>query len=83
MAKLLFFASLRERLGCDSEQLDLPPDICTISELKSLLTLRGDHWAEAFNSSSLLVSVDQQMANAQSIINNDAEIAFFPPVTGG
>ncbi|MBC8508854.1 MAG: molybdopterin converting factor subunit 1 [Chloroflexi bacterium] len=84
MAKLLYFASLRERLDCEQEQLDLPQEVVTVADLKSLLAVRDSRWNEAFSSDSrLLVSVNQQMANAQSAIKNDDEIAFFPPVTGG
>ncbi len=84
MADLLYFASLRETLGCGKEQLDLPENVSSISALKKLLAQRGESWAESFTgNTSLLVSVNQQMANDQSSIENGDEIAFFPPVTGG
>ncbi len=84
MANLLYFASLRETLDSANEQLDLPGDVTTISALKNLLAKRGALWKSSFsNDTSLLVSVNQQMANDQSEITNTDEIAFFPPVTGG
>jgi len=84
MSNLLYFASLREALDSDKEQLDLPGNVTTIADLKSLLAGRGGLWAGSFtNSTSLLVSVNQQMADDQSKICNADEIAFFPPVTGG
>ncbi|MCP4077763.1 MAG: molybdopterin converting factor subunit 1 [Gammaproteobacteria bacterium] len=84
MANLLYFASLRETLDSDKEQLDLPDNISNISDLKNLLAERGGSWSAAFTSNtSLLVSVNQQMADDQATIQNSDEIAFFPPVTGG
>ena len=84
MAKLLYFASLREALNSDAEQLSLPADISTVAQLKDYLAARGEPWMTAFTAdAALLVSVNQQMAQADSHIRDDDEIAFFPPVTGG
>ena len=84
MAKLLYFASLREALDTDSEQLSLPADIKNVQQLKDHLAARGAQWQAAFTAdAALLVSVNQQMAQADSAISDGDEIAFFPPVTGG
>ena len=84
MANVLYFASLRETLDLGREQLDLPENVTNIFELKNMLAQRGGSWSAAFtNTTSLLVSINQQMANDQSDISNADEIAFFPPVTGG
>ena len=84
MANLLYFASLRETLDAGKEQLDLPDSVTNITELKNLLAQRGGCWAGSFTgNTSLLVSINQQMANEDSEIENSDEIAFFPPVTGG
>lgn len=84
MANLLYFASLREALDSDKEQLTLPENIGTIAQLKDFLAQRGGQWAASFTAdTALLVSVNQQMANETSVINDGDEIAFFPPVTGG
>jgi molybdopterin synthase sulfur carrier subunit len=81
---LLYFASLKEKLGCGKEQLELSDEIKTVEDLKVLLSQRGASWSESFKSDhSLLVSINQQMANELSNIKNDDEVAFFPPVTGG
>jgi molybdopterin synthase sulfur carrier subunit len=84
MARLLYFASLREKINSEQELLELPQNVIRVDQLKDLLAQRGGRWSEAFSSGSgLLVSVNQQMANDQSSIQNADEIAFFPPVTGG
>lgn len=84
MADILYFASLREALGTDQEKITLSSQIATISDLKQLLIKRGGDWQQAFTQSQgLLVSVNQQMADDQTGISDQDEIAFFPPVTGG
>lgn len=84
MAKILYFASLAETLGVKSEQLELPGDCQTVTELVALLRERGEPFAAAFGGSSrILVAINQEMSEADEAIANHDEIAFFPPVTGG
>lgn len=84
MIDLLYFASLREALNIEKEQLQLPEDVNTILDLKSYLSSRGNIWLETFsNNITLLVSVNQQMAADETPVRDGDEVAFFPPVTGG
>lgn len=84
MVDILYFASLREALNTSREALELTQQIQTVAELKQLLIERGGAWKQAFTQSqSLLVSVNQQMADDHTAIRDQDEIAFFPPVTGG
>ena len=84
MAEILYFASLAEDLGLKSEQLDLPEDCTTVTDLVALLRARGAPFADAFDGSvRILVAVNQEMSDPADEIANGDEIAFFPPVTGG
>ena len=84
MIDVLYFASLREQLSIEKEQIEPAPDLSTIAALKGLLIARGGVWQQAFEGSiPLLVSINQQMATDGSAIKEGDEIAFFPPVTGG
>jgi sulfur-carrier protein len=84
MVDILYFASLREALDTDQEKLELNNEIRSVADLKQLLIKRGGLWQQAFTQQqSLLVSVNQQMANDATAISDQDEIAFFPPVTGG
>jgi sulfur-carrier protein len=84
VADILYFASLREALEKDQEKIVLDDGIKTVADLKQTLIARGGQWQQAFTQSqALLVSVNQQMANDDSAIQDADEIAFFPPVTGG
>ncbi len=84
MIKLLYFASLRDRLKSGGEELALPENIRDITALKTLLAQRGDSWAEIFADDELvLAAVNQEMAQPETAISDGDEIGFFPPVTGG
>jgi sulfur-carrier protein len=84
MVNILYFASLREALDTGQENLELDNQIECVADLKRLLIERGGQWQQAFTQQqSLLVSVNQQMANDDTLIQDKDEIAFFPPVTGG
>ena len=82
--KILYFASVREKLGKDAEELDLPAGVVTVAGLRSHQRLRGGAWADAMAEGKLLrAAVNQDMAQAAAAIKAGDEVAFFPPVTGG
>ena len=84
MVTLLYFASLRERLGCSREQLPLPSGNATVSSLVDELRSRDSRWTEAFApGKTWRVAVNQQMADLATPLKPGDEVAFFPPVTGG
>ncbi len=82
--KVLYFASIREKLGKDAEEIDLPAGVATIAGLRSHLRARGGAWAEALADGKLLrAAVNQDMSQPTAAIKGGDEVAFFPPVTGG
>ncbi|MFM1991896.1 MAG: molybdopterin synthase, small subunit [Pseudomonadota bacterium] len=82
--EVLYFASLREALGTGRESVELPAGVATAGALRAHLRARGGAWAEALaDSRTLRVAVDQAMAAADAPLRDGAEVAFFPPVTGG
>jgi molybdopterin synthase sulfur carrier subunit len=82
--KILYFASIREKLGRDAEEIDVPAGIATVAGLRGYLQQRGGAWADALGDSKLLrMAVNQDMAKNSAAIKAGDEIAFFPPVTGG
>ena len=84
MVTLLYFASLRESLGCAREEVALPAGTTTIASLVDVLRSRDARWSEAFAPGrTWRVAVNQQMADVATPLKPGDEIAFFPPVTGG
>jgi molybdopterin synthase sulfur carrier subunit len=82
--RLLFFASLRERLGTTGEEVDVPPTVSTVGGLRDHLRERGGAWAEVFAPTrNVRAALNQDMAQPGAKLKAGDEIAFFPPVTGG
>ncbi len=82
--KVLYFASIRQKLGKGAEEIELPAGIATVAGLRAHLQARGGAWAEALADSRLLrTAINQDMAPPAAAIKPGDEVAFFPPVTGG
>ena len=80
--KVVFFASLKERMGTSSYKIkaDLP---LTVKEFKVHLSkeLEG---GEFILESGIQSSIDFEFSRDTDVIPvNVQEVAFFPPVTGG
>jgi molybdopterin synthase sulfur carrier subunit len=82
--KVLFFASLRERLGTPLEEVDIPDSASTVAGLRMHLMRRGGAWHDVLADMKVVrVAVNHDMAAANAPLNPGDEVAFFPPVTGG
>ncbi len=80
--EIRFFAAIREALGTSS--LTLESRARTVGELRDELIARGGPWAEALaRGRAVRASLDQAMVDEQVALHERAEVAFFPPVTGG
>ncbi|MBF0167354.1 MAG: molybdopterin converting factor subunit 1 [Alphaproteobacteria bacterium] len=82
--KILYFASIRARVGHGEEEIALPPDVKTVADLVGWLKSRGDTYAEALaEARTLRAALNQEHVSFDAAIKNSDEVAFFPPVTGG
>lgn len=79
-----FFASLRETLKTSQESLDVPVGVTTVADLRHHLRARGDLWAEVLaEGKAIRMALNHEMVDGSVALVDQAEIAFFPPVTGG
>ena len=83
MINILYFARLKDILGCGEETLPYSNDINTAGKLLAVLKARGEPWHDTLSNSQLLVAINQEMASPESALSSGDEVAFFPPVTGG
>lgn len=82
--KLRYFASLRESLGLEEEAVELPATVHSIDGLRDHLRARGGIWAEVLaDGKALRCALNHEMVHSSTALVDDAEVAFFPPVTGG
>ncbi|HSJ89633.1 MAG TPA: molybdopterin converting factor subunit 1 [Anaerolineales bacterium] len=78
--KALFFATLRDHVGVRSVELQIPKNT-TVASLKSILVERYPMLMGLIGHT--LLSVNQEYAFDETVIPDNAEIALFPPVSGG
>ncbi len=81
--RILFFASLREKLGVGAEEVSLPEGVDTVGKLREFLSQRPGAWVSISSDTRLRAAVNQRMADAATPVGEGDEVAFFPPVTGG
>ena len=77
-----YFASIREVLGA-GEAVDAG-DAATVGALRDLLIGRGGVHATALaRGRALRCALDRALCEESAVLKEGAEVAFFPPVTGG
>ncbi len=77
---ILFFATLKERAGTERMAMELPDD-ANVADLKTALSEHMPALQESLPTA--LVSVNREFAFATDPLPHDAEVAIFPPVSGG
>ena len=78
--KVLFFATLRDRAGTKSFELEIPTDT-TVQALKGLVVDTYPGLKETMD--TVVISINREFAFDESIVPESAEVAMFPPVSGG
>lgn len=78
--KVLFFATLRDRAGTRSLEVNVSSDT-TIRDLKDKLAADYPNLTESMK--AVLITINREYAFDEAVIPPNAEIALFPPVSGG
>ncbi|SEK69769.1 molybdopterin synthase subunit MoaD [Kosakonia sacchari] len=81
MINVLFFAQVRELVGCDS--LVSETVFPSVEALRQHLAAKSDRWSLALEEGKLLAAVNQTLVSFDHPLSSGDEVAFFPPVTGG
>jgi molybdopterin converting factor subunit 1 len=84
MVKVLFFARVREELGCASLQCPWPAAGFDLDSLQEqLCEEHGQRWRDALYQDNIIRAVNQVVAAGNCPLSDGDEVAFYPPVTGG
>lgn len=84
MLHIVFFARVKEQLGCAKLELEWDPSLDTIDALLEKLCVReGGLWREILSEKNIICAVNQSVAADGAPLCDNDEVAFFPPVTGG
>ena len=78
--KILFFATMRTRAKRSSIHLELEDNV-TVAALKEIIIAQIPALEASLHHT--LVSINHEFAFDEEIIPQGAEIALFPPVSGG
>ena len=77
-----YFASIREAIGVGSESCQT--DAVDLSALRDELISRNPAYAQALaRGRAVRMAMNQVMCQESTVLIDGAEVAFFPPVTGG
>lgn len=77
-----YFASIREAIGQASEQRDT--QATSLDALRDELISLGGAYADSLaRGKAVRLALNQVMCQESAALTDGAEVAFFPPVTGG
>ena len=80
--RLRYFASVREAMGRPAEERET--QAASLGALRDELVSLGEPYAQALASGKAVrMALDQVMSEPEASLREGAEVAFFPPVTGG
>lgn len=72
-----YFANMRDRMGRAEEKVDVAGGDITVADLWSRVS-QGQPMPP-----NILIAVNMEYTDADQVIKDGDEVAFFPPVTGG
>lgn len=78
--RVLAFATASDALGAAESELELPA-VASVAELRRVLAER--YPALAPLGARLAIAVDGELARADTLLRDGAEVALLPPVSGG
>ena len=77
-----YFASIREVIGVSSQSVNTTAS--TLGALRDELIASGNAYAETLaRGRAVRLALNQVMCDESAALVDGAEVAFFPPVTGG
>ena len=82
--QVLFFAGAREAVGLAEESIEIPDHVKNLGQLRDWYVARGEPWASALAATSAIrAALNHAVCDWDAQLTPNAEVAFFPPVTGG
>ena len=79
-----YFSWIKEHIGKSEEQIELPDHIKNVNELINYLNEIDEKYNLIYDKKELIkIAVNKTYSSFETNINDNDEIAFFPPVTGG
>ena len=81
LVTIKYFASIREAIGCASEQRETAAT--SLADLRDELLAADPAYVCLSRGRAVRMALGQMMSNESALLTHGCEVAFFPPVTGG
>ena len=82
MITIKYFASLKSIAEKEEDNLDIERPI-SIDQLSNIISKTAPKMGAVIREKKVMISVNQEMASADTIIRDGDEVAFLPPFSGG
>jgi molybdopterin converting factor subunit 1 len=82
MITIKYFASLKSIAEKEEDNLDIERPI-SIDQLSDIISKTAPKMGAVIREKKVMISVNQEMASADTIIRDGDEVAFLPPFSGG
>ena len=82
MITVKYFASLKSIAEKEEEQIEVQSSI-SMDQLSDIISKTSPKMADIIRDNKIMISVNQEMADADTVIHDGDEVAFLPPFSGG
>ena len=82
MITVKFFASLKAIAEKEEEIIEVQSSI-SMDQLSDIISKTSPKIADIIRDNKIMISVNQEMADADTVIHDGDEVAFLPPFSGG
>jgi molybdopterin synthase sulfur carrier subunit len=82
MITVKYFASLKAIAEKEEEQIEVQSSI-SMDQLSDIISKTSPKMGDIIRDNKIMISVNQEMADADTVIHDGDEVAFLPPFSGG
>ena len=82
MITVKFFASLKAIAEKEEEKIEVQSSI-SMDQLSDIISKTYPRIGDIIRDNKIMISVNQEMADADTVIHDGDEVAFLPPFSGG
>ncbi len=82
MITIKFFASLKTIAQMEEDRIEVENSI-SMDQLSEIISKTSPKMGEFIREKKVMISVNQEMADSDTIVHDGDEVAFLPPFSGG